>query len=113
MIKALSIQVQPERAAEMRIDAVLGAFEEIARLPLVEWHEFSDGQDEGSFYNFTFGTADIPRLWREVQQRVFADSELGLPMSVTSMAMCEGTRGWDDYLLLYHFDPNIPLDEMA
>ena len=27
------------------------------------------------------------------------------------MAMCSSTEGWDEYLLLYHFNPEVKLDQ--
>src|SRR5688572_24875892 len=112
MIKKLSIQVQPDRASAMKLDSIHSAFEEIAKLSLVECHQFSQGEDEGRYFNFTFGTSDLRGLWREIQSRIFRDSELGPPVATSSMVMCEGTRGWDDYLLLYHFDPEVSLDDI-
>lgn len=108
MITALSIQVQPGRFAATNVDRVKEAFGQIVRLPIVVRHDFSEGHDKVRYLNFTFGTHDVRELWREIQERIYADAELGPVMASTSMAMCEGSHGWDDYLLLYHFDPAVP-----
>lgn len=110
MIKALSIQVQPHRAPGLDITAIQAAFEALTQLPLVKHHTFNNGRDKVEYFNFTFGTEDLPALWREVQSRFYKEAQLGPWMSAASMAMCEGPSGWDDYLQLYHFDPAVKRD---
>ena len=73
-------------------------------MPLVVQHHFDHGNDTVHYFNFTFGTEDIVALWREMQARLYSSDELGCAMAVASIAMCEGPHGWDDYILLYHFD---------
>jgi hypothetical protein len=34
----------------------------------------------------------------------------GSALRNAAIIMCEGTRGWDDYRLLHHYDPAQPLD---
>ena len=112
MIKALSIQLHPRRASGIDIPAIQEAFDALTGLPLVVRHQFNHGHDKVEYFNFTFGTEDLPALWREVQARLYADPQLGAWMSAASMAMCEGPNGWDDYLLLYHFDPAVERDAL-
>ena len=33
-------------------------------------------------------------------------------LAAAAIIVCEGEHGWDDYLLLHHFDPAEPLDTM-
>ena len=42
----------------------------------------------------------------------FLDSELGPQLASASIATCEGNRGWDDYLLLHHYDRTLDLDTL-
>jgi hypothetical protein len=60
--------------------------------------------------NFTFGTEHAASLWRLIQARLYDDEVLGPHMRAASMVMCSSTTGWDDYLLLYHFDPGVKRD---
>jgi hypothetical protein len=30
-----------------------------------------------------------------------------------AIVVCQGERGWDDYLLLHHFDSSVPLDQLT
>jgi hypothetical protein len=113
MIKALSIQVQPHRAPGLDMTAIQAAFQALTQLPLVVRHQFSNGRDNVEYFNFTLGTEDLSSLWREVQSRLYEEAPLGPWMAAASMAMCEGPSGWDDYLLLYHFDPAVKRDALS
>jgi hypothetical protein len=104
MIKALSIQVQSHLLQGLDIGAVQTACEAIASMPLVARHHFDHGHDTEHYFNFTFGTEDLAALWRELESCLYSDPVLGSSLRAASMAMCEGDHGWDDYLLLYHFD---------
>ena len=112
MIKALSIQVQPHLAKGLDVHAIQAACEELAKTPLVVRHNFDHGHDKVHYFNFTFGTDDLPALWREIQLRLYSDPQLAQAMAEASMAMCEGSHGWDDYLLLYHFDSSVKRDAL-
>ena len=57
-----------------------------------------------------FGTTQAAALWRVVRSRFYEDSEFGPHMRKASMAMCSSEQGWDDYALLYHFDPDVKVD---
>ena len=114
MLKALSIQIQPERAPESQIEEVQSIFEAIARMTsLVKRHQFDDGFDKTRYFNFTFGTEDLEGLWTEIQSAVYRNPALAEPMAKSSIVVCEGENGWNDYLLLFHFDPDVPRDELG
>ena len=109
MLKKLMIQVQPARAPLLDMEAVEAACRAIVATPFVAEHYFNEGHDGGHYFNFQFKTDRLPALWREIQLRLYGDSGVGPGMTKASMAMCEGEHGWDDYLLLYHFDPAVPV----
>ena len=51
-----------------------------------------------------FRTLDLPRLWQAIQESLgFADGWKP-PIARALIVVCEGNYGWDDYLLLHHFD---------
>lgn len=87
------------------------AFEAIARASdLVTHHAFDHGDNSGLHFNYTFGTSQAKDLWQLIQKSVYDDRHLGPHMRRASMAMCSSEEGWNDYLLLYHFDPTVELD---
>lgn len=105
-MKAISIQIQPRRAPGLNIDEIRTLMERIATSsPLVERHHFDEGHDKGHYFNFTFGTQDLKGLWEILREQVYADRVFGRLVALSSIATCEGSHGWDDYLLLHHFDP--------
>ena len=107
MLKALSIQIQPERAPDLKMEEIQAAFESIAGMAsLVRHHQFDDGFDKTRYFNFTFGTEDLKGLWAVIQSTIYRNPALAEPMAKSSIAVCTGENGWDDYLLLFHFDPN-------
>ena len=110
-MRSLSIQLQPERCPGIDVERITAAFSAIAALTdLVQHHAFVSGNDKGAYFNYTFGTARARELWRRIRSDVYGSGEIGLQMRRASMAMCSSEAGWDDYLLLYHFDPTVQLD---
>jgi hypothetical protein len=81
-------------------------FEKIAASELVEHHSFAEGHDEIPYLNFTFGTDDADALWELIRARLYDDEDFGGHMRRASMALCSSDAGWDDYTILYHFDPD-------
>jgi hypothetical protein len=93
------------------MERIRAGFQEIATMSgLVAHHAFDDGDDDGRYFNFTFGARDAKQLWRVIQDRFYNSGEFGLHMRRSSMAMCSSESGWDTYLLLFHFDPGVKLD---
>ena len=108
-MKALSIHIQPERAPELKMEEVQAAFKAIAEMTsLVRHHQFDDGFDKTRYFNFTFGTEDLKGLWAVIQSTTYGNPALAGPLAKSSIVVCTGEHGWDDYLLLFHFDPNEP-----
>ena len=111
-MRALSVQVQPSRSPGIDMAGILAEFEAIAgATELVKHHAFDSGDDKGAYFNFTFGTPDAKNLWQLIQSRLYNSGNFSNHMRQASMAMCSSEEGWDDYLLLYHFDPTVGLDD--
>ena len=106
---ALKVQVHPERAPALDLDSVLEIFSDAAEMADAEL-TVTDGADDGPFVDFDFLTGDLPRLWEVLQSQVFEHDELGPHLALASIATCQGTRGWDNYLLLHHYDRSLKLD---
>ena len=79
--------------------------------PLVTAYRFSNGNDEGSYYNFDFDTSGPAALWGQIVASLFDSSAFGQSVRLASMAICTGHHGWEDYLLIHHWDPSEDLDE--
>jgi hypothetical protein len=72
--------------------------------------ESSEGDDEGPYVNFTFQAKDVSRLWAKIQRKVLEHARVGAALAKSSIIICEGSEGWDNYLLLHHFDRRLKLD---
>jgi hypothetical protein len=111
-MRFLSVQVQPARSPGLDIARLRSAFESLASdARLVESHRFASGDDDGTYFNFTFETPDPQSLWAEIRERFYGNGEFGFHMARASMATCSHDATWHDCDLLFHFDPKVPRDD--
>jgi len=110
-VPALNIQVHPERAPDLDLDSVLGLFSDAAQLADAEL-TMSEGDDDGPYLNYDFLTGDLPRLWEVLQNEVFSDDIVGPQLALAAIVTCQGSKGWDNYLLLHHYDQSFELDTL-
>ncbi len=66
----------------------------------------------GSYINLMFETSEPQKTWNLLQNRLLRDEDMGLVLSQASIVVCEGKDGWNDYLLLHHFDPSEKLNNI-
>jgi hypothetical protein len=105
-MRSLSIQVQPNQSPGIDMHRLASAFGEIAAMrEVAEHHAFDNGGDDGPYV-----TGRAGELWRLIQTKIYESPEFSLHMKRASIAMCSSEAGWDDYLLLAHFDPAAKLD---
>ena len=108
----ICLQVHPGRAPALDIDRLAKECEVIARRTQgVRGLGVSQGDDDGAYLNLVFATADPATSWPTLREALLASTEFGAALMASSICMCTGESGWDDYLLLYHFDPTVPLDD--
>ena len=109
------VHLQPDRADGLSVSSVkllLATF--AARNPKVVRFAFSGGRDRGPYINFmlTCRTGDVAAVWRALRRHVFANPRLGRKLRHSCITTCEGTRSWDNYLLLQHFNEDVSLDRL-
>jgi hypothetical protein len=108
------IQVQPDRAPGLDIGRVRGLCVQLASdKALIERHGVIEGDDGGPYLNLMFETPDAAKFWKMVETKIYGDHVVGGPMSQASLATCTGEHGWDDYLLLHHYDQGLQLDSLS
>jgi len=66
-----------------------------------------------AYVNFIFESPTVAKTWRMVDARVLSHRALGRGLRAASIVVCQGSRGWDNYRLLHHFDARKPLDALA
>lgn len=109
----LCIQVQPNRAPGIDMLRVRALAETIAaNKELTTRFAVVEGEDDGPYSNLMFETWGLQKLWESLWETLYKDERVGSVLSQASMAMCEGSDGWNNYLLLYHFDPLEKLDRL-
>ena len=99
----INLQLQPDRSPPMDIRAIVASFSALDGSAQV-----SDGKDNGRCININFTPADPMLLWRVIRERLGADRGL----ASAAIVVCEGQHGWDDYLLLHHYERTLTLDEL-
>ena len=110
----LCIQIQPHRAPDLDVAAVRNRCAALAsNETVIERFAVVEGPDEVAYINLMFATQTIGALWELLQRHLYGDEAIGTALSKSSMAMCEGSHGWDDYLQLHHFDPKVKLDNLT
>lgn len=108
VMKQLYIQLQPDRC-EIEdpthfVDALVCAAEAQRD---TEKATVVSGFDDGRYTNVMVTSQSVTELWTVLRPLIVDDSVLAL----CTMVCSEGDFGWDDYLLLYHFDNSVQLDE--
>ncbi|MEM8944567.1 MAG: hypothetical protein AAGD11_05225 [Planctomycetota bacterium] len=107
---SLAIQCQPERIGGYDVDPRLELLADVARShSSVQEVDVSSGVDNGAYINIIVSTNDVVALWSELRD-VIANDRL---LRSCIIACCEGDNGWDDYLLLFHFDDTVPTDTLT
>jgi hypothetical protein len=71
---------------------------------------FEEGEDEGKYLNIVFGSHAPQDLWPHIKAALYRSALHGKDLQACSMALRTGEDGWNDYVLLYHFDPNVPVE---
>jgi len=111
-VPALNVQVYPERMPSLDLDAVLEIFSNAAQMADAEL-TVNEGGDDGPYINYDFLTRDLQRLWEVLQSQVFTDEVLGPQLALAAIATCQGSKGWDNHLLLHHYDRSLKLDTLG
>jgi hypothetical protein len=103
------LQLQPRRAPSLRIPQVKRVISRVRRGGARRIHTIY-GYDRGPYVNFVFETDDAGALWEALETQVLGDPQIGANIANASIVTCQGDRGWDNYILLHHFDARVTLD---
>jgi hypothetical protein len=108
----ICIQVHLGRAPALDVARLAEVCEGVARRTSgIRGINISEGEEDGAFVNILFAAMDPLASWPALKEALLESAEFGEALKVSCMCVCTGDDGWDDYLLLYHFDPTIPLDD--
>jgi hypothetical protein len=110
---ALVVQVHLDRAPDLDLDRLIEFLTDVVGATKTA-EEFQTLADETLRYrDLAFRTHDLAALWQVLQPALYDDPLHGAALADATIVICEGEQGWDDYLLLHHFDREQPLDRFA
>ena len=113
-LKDLCIQIQPHLAWELDVSAIHNRCDKLASSNIeIECFTVVEDAEDVAYINLMFTTKALEALWEILQAQLYGDEYLGPLLLKSSIATCQGIHGWDDYLLLHHFDPTVRLDRPA
>jgi len=70
------------------------------------------GIEDGRYENFRFEAAS-PADALSKMRAVFDSPKAGRAARASCIVTCQGDHGWDDYLLLHHYDRTLVVDSQA
>jgi hypothetical protein len=105
------IQVHPHRCPQGDVAELFSQCERLTTdKDWVRRFRAEHGFDEHAYVKLWFETEYPKLLWQGLNARLYSAGALGKLMRTASIAMCEGRHGWDDGLLLYHYDVGVSTD---
>ena len=108
----LCIQVHPARAPALDISRLKEECTVVAkRTAGIRGIGFTEGFDGGPYLNIVFAAENPIDAWEQLELELLESADFGADLKSCSMCMCTGENGWEDFVLLYHFDPKVELDE--
>jgi hypothetical protein len=114
-MRVLKHQFQPNRATGVSPERFVSLMGSVAsKAAYVKEFTIVRGNDRGPYINafFSLQAKYLPTLWSLLQQRVLKHRAIGSAVRRSSIIVCQGTRGWDNYLLLHHFQKAIDFDRL-
>ena len=100
-MKYISIQLQPQLELQATKDELAAIISFEGFMP-----EIVEGEDDGQYVNFNIPSHDLKEDWIKIKNSLLKKTYF---MNST-IIVCEGNDGWNDYLLLHHFDKSQILD---
>jgi hypothetical protein len=67
---------------------------------------------KNAWINFLFEASALPSVWNELRTRALKHRSLGAALRRSAIVTIQGSRGWDNYRLLHHFDGREQLDRI-
>lgn len=108
-MKQINIQLQDSTPANENLPKLLGKLAMIGSAhATTETTWLTSGEEDGRYFNLNIECSDLGQVWPLLQPLVTSGLSQGIRMIVT----CQGEDGWNDYLLLYHFDESELVDTL-
>ena len=110
--KKIVIQIQPEFLADDACELVFSILKSIENDDALS-SDVKFSYDKKEIYvNVEIECSNISRLWKTIKKRLITNNSNIRNLTSGIVIVCQGESGWDDYLLLYHSDPLVPVDKI-
>src|SRR5438093_209157 len=109
-MRTIYIQFHPRRAPPLSIRAISRLMIEIATSNYVV-RDFSM-QRRGMYVNYFFTATNQNALWRRVRVETIENRLMGTRLRASTIVVAQGSRGWENYRLLHHFDTRQDVDSL-
>ena len=111
-VSLLCIQIQPNRMPGVDLVSIRNAAAQLGATQLFKGYSEKEGLDDGPYLSLFFDAVCNADAWSSIFSTLYEDARFGAALQSSSIAVCQGQRGWDDYLLLHHFDPTVFRDRL-
>ncbi len=111
-MKTLTVQIQAGLATALEAEQAVAQLLALAgekllasngkAIPAEDTH--AEAVQGDGCINVNFRTPDITGLWRAIQARLGLGEGSKPPIANALIVVCEGQYGWDDYLILHHYE---------
>jgi hypothetical protein len=97
-VAEICVQIQPHRIASFDE----GSVQALCSAPTIaaSLKSKTEGEEETRYINVSFTSADPKLFWVALREQLIRFGLQG-----ACIVTCTGRDGWNDYLLLHHFDP--------
>ncbi|BCD96226.1 hypothetical protein [Marinagarivorans cellulosilyticus] len=106
-MKCFIIQIDPSRDTRYSIEAFTKLVREQGKFPEVE-----ADYDNNTLTNLNFFTEQPGPFWQEMQSEILQHPDCASWIKRVAIVACEGEHGWNDALLLAHYDSSETLDSL-
>jgi hypothetical protein len=106
-MKTLTVQIQAGLATALEAEQAVAKLLALAgeKVFAAQGHAISAEAVKGDgCISVNFRAPDLARLWRAIQEKLGLGEDEQPPIARALIVVCEGQFGWDDYLLLHHYD---------
>jgi len=113
MLKTLTVQLKPELLGDRLSNKAVQLLEALANTQKLMSHfKVLKGAENEKYINVNFECVDLLNLWASIKESFLTKNPLSPMLKKGAIIICQGENGWEDYLLLYHYDASIQLDEL-
>lgn len=112
-MKCFCVQIHLEKSPEIDEKKLIRLFNKLCEtLDYVSSIDIDKGFDSEQYLNINCRTCDLKTLWNQIRAHFYEHKEFGPALAKASIVVCEGKNGWDDYLLLFHYDGREKVDSL-